>query len=193
MLVANSHCDGHVEDVFDTVLLFTTALHVHGAHLLGYSPALVGSDGGEALGLEQLDAVLLVAQIGFEPKEHERRCRAEVEDLWIPLGVLSAVRLGGASGGAYLVHDILERVGAVDGEADEDDVGLGVGEGPQPVVLLLAGSVPESKLDHLARGRVGGVGDVVLKDGGHIFLAGISITRASAAGGAHTSGKLPEL
>jgi len=53
----------------------------------------------------------------------------------------------GADGGAedtYLVHDILERVRAVNGEADEYDVGLGVGEGPQAVVLLLAGRVPES-------------------------------------------------
>jgi hypothetical protein len=71
---------------------------------------------------------------------------------------------------SYLVHDILERVWTINGEANEDDVGLGVGERPQSVVLLLSGSVPESKLDHLACRRVWCVGDVVLKDGGYIFL-----------------------
>jgi hypothetical protein len=71
---------------------------------------------------------------------------------------------------AYLVHDILERVWAINSEAHKDDVGLGVGERSQSVVLLLSGSVPECKLDHLACWGMGCVGDVVLEDGGYIFL-----------------------
>jgi hypothetical protein len=85
VLVPDSHGHGHVKDVLDAVLLFTTALHVHGAHLLGYSAALVGGDGREALCLEQLDAVLLVAQVGLEADEHHGRGGAEVEDLGVPL------------------------------------------------------------------------------------------------------------
>ncbi len=37
----------------------------------------------------------------------------------------------------------------VDGEADEDDVGLGVRQGPEPVVGLLAGRVPQRELNLL--------------------------------------------
>ena len=83
-----------------------------------------------------------------------------------------------AQRGAYLVHDVLERVGAVNGETDENDVGLGVGERSQAVVLFLSGRVPERELDHLACGRMRGVCDVVLEDGGHVFLRGISISSA---------------
>ena len=50
---------------------------------------------------------------------------------------------------AYLIHDIFERVRAVDGEADEEQVGLRVREWSQSVVLFLAGSIPEGKLDGL--------------------------------------------
>lgn len=63
VLVADCHCDGHVEDVLDTILLFTTALHVHGAHFLCDGTALVWRDGCQPLGFEELDAVLLVAEI----------------------------------------------------------------------------------------------------------------------------------
>ena len=93
---------------------------------------------------------------------------------------------------SYLVHDILERVGAVNGEAHKDDVRLRVRKWPQTVVLFLSGSVPEGKLDHLPCRRVGCVGDVVLEDGGHIFLVIISRMRLWSSA-ARTSGKLPEL
>lgn len=94
---------------------------------------------------------------------------------------------------AYLVHDVFERIGAVDGEADEDDVGLWVGQWPQSVVLLLSSRVPERQLDHLACGWVRSVGDVILKHGGHIFLACVSVVKGKAGCGGRTSGKLPEL
>lgn len=93
---------------------------------------------------------------------------------------------------SYLVHDVLERVGAVDSETYEDDVRLGVRERPQPVVLFLSGGIPESQLDHLSRGGVWRVGDVVLEDSGHIFLLVISMLRWIHLA-ARTSGKLPEL
>ena len=76
----------------------------------------------------------------------------------------------GRGGNDYLVHDVFEGVGTVDGEADEEEVRFRVGEGTQPVVLLLAGGVPEGELDDLARWCVLGVGDVVFEDGGDVFL-----------------------
>lgn len=38
---------------------------------------------------------------------------------------------------------LTQAVGAVDGEAHEDDVGVGVRERPQPVVVLLTRRVPQ--------------------------------------------------
>ena len=70
----------------------------------------------------------------------------------------------------YLLHDVLERVGAVDGEADEEQVGLGVGERPQPVILFLPGGVPQCELDGLATGLMRLGSNVVLENCGHIFL-----------------------
>lgn len=85
------------------------------------------------------------------------------------------MRVKGGFGSPYLVHDVFERVGAVDGEADKEDVGLWVGKRAQAVVLLLAGRVPEGELHHLARGGVRCVGDIVLEHGGHVFLTTLAV------------------
>lgn len=71
---------------------------------------------------------------------------------------------------SYLVHDVLERVGTVDGEADEEEVGFWVREWAQSVVFFLSGCVPEGELDRLAGCVVAGLGDVVFEHGGHVFL-----------------------
>jgi hypothetical protein len=49
-----------------------------------------------------------------------------------------------------LLLDVVERVGRVDREADEDDVRVRVRQRPQAVVVLLASGIPEGKLDLLA-------------------------------------------
>lgn len=43
---------------------------------------------------------------------------------------------------AHLVNDVVQRVRAVNGEADKDEVGLGVREGSQTIILFLTGRVP---------------------------------------------------
>jgi len=50
----------------------------------------------------------------------------------------------------YLGLDIVKRRRADDGEADEEDVGLGVRERAQPVVVLLASRIPQAQTDGLA-------------------------------------------
>ena len=77
---------------------------------------------------------------------------------------------GGAGSGAYLVHHVLERVGAIYGEANENEVGFRVGEGSEAVVFFLACCVPESELDAFAAGLVLGLCDVVFEDCGYVFL-----------------------
>lgn len=69
---------------------------------------------------------------------------------------------------AYLLLNVVQRVGGVDGEADQDDVGVGVRERAETVVILLASRIPERELDMLAIDL--DVGDIVLKDGGDVDL-----------------------
>lgn len=81
----------------------------------------------------------------------------------------------GVGGVAYLVLHVLQAGGEVDGEDDENDVALGIAERPQPVVLLLAGCVPERELDELAVELH--VCYVVLEDGGDVCLRALSAGR----------------
>lgn len=43
----------------------------------------------------------------------------------------------------YLVHYILKRVGAVNGETNEEEVGLGVRKRTQTIILFLSSSIPK--------------------------------------------------
>ena len=63
---------------------------------------------------------------------------------------------------------IVERVGRVDGKANKDNVGVGVGERAETVVILLTSGIPEGELDVLAIDL--DIGDVVLEDSGDVDL-----------------------
>jgi hypothetical protein len=45
-------------------------------------------------------------------------------------------------GVSYLLLDIVKRIGRVDGEADQDNVRVGVGERAKTIVVFLAGCIP---------------------------------------------------
>jgi hypothetical protein len=91
---------------------------------------------------------------------------------------------------AYLVHYILERIGAVNGEADEQKIRLGIGKRSQSIVLLLSSCIPQSQLDALAARFMDWVGDVVLENSRHIFLKGQSRVKSFVLRVPfHTSGK----
>ena len=68
----------------------------------------------------------------------------------------------------HLLLYVVERVGRVDGKADQDNVGVGVGERAETVVILLAGGIPEGELDVLAIDL--DIGDVVLENSGDVDL-----------------------
>lgn len=70
---------------------------------------------------------------------------------------------------AYLLLDVVERVGGVDGEADQDDMRVGIGQRAQTIVVLLASRIPKGQLDVLAIDL--DVGDVVLEHGGDVDLS----------------------
>lgn len=68
----------------------------------------------------------------------------------------------------YLLLNVIERVGAVDGEANKDNVGVGITERTETIVVFLAGGIPKCELDTLAINF--DVCDVVLKYGRDIDL-----------------------
>lgn len=41
-----------------------------------------------------------------------------------------------------LLGNVVERIGGVDGEADQDDVRIGVGQGAETVIILLTSRIP---------------------------------------------------
>lgn len=90
-----------LEDFVDAAHLLAAALHVSRAHLLGDCHALLLGDGGEALGLEEVDTGALGAEIGLETNEHEGGVWAEMEDFGVPLRLrVSIQNLAGVEGGA---------------------------------------------------------------------------------------------
>lgn len=76
----------------------------------------------------------------------------------------------GKEGGSHFVHDILERIRAVNGEAHKEEVCFRVRERSEPVIFLLTRRVPQCELDRLTGILVFRVGDVVFEDGGDVFL-----------------------
>jgi hypothetical protein len=68
--------------------------------------------------------------------------------------------------------DVVERVWGVDGEADENDVGVGVGERTETIVVLLTSGIPQGEFNVLSINFY--VGNVVLEDGWDIDLGWIS-------------------
>lgn len=86
------------------------------------------------------------------------------------IGELAHVKRPSKSRVAYLVEHIVQRVGTVNGEADENQVSLWVRKRAKAVVFLLSSSVPQSQLYGLARRRMDGVGDVVFEDSRDVFL-----------------------
>jgi hypothetical protein len=69
---------------------------------------------------------------------------------------------------AHLLLDVVKRVRGIDGEANQDDVGVGVRERAKTVVVFLTSSIPKSELDALAIHF--DIGDIVLEDGGDVCL-----------------------
>ena len=77
--------DGCVEDLVHAAHLFGRALHVECAHLLRDGFALLLRDGRQALGLKQLDAGALVAEVGLQTAEDDGCRRTEMQDFGVPL------------------------------------------------------------------------------------------------------------
>jgi hypothetical protein len=67
-----------------------------------------------------------------------------------------------------LLLNVVQGIRRVDSEADKNHVGVGVGQGTETIVVLLASRIPKCQLDVLAVDL--DVGDIVLENGGDIDL-----------------------
>ena len=74
----------------------------------------------------------------------------------------------GAEKATDLFLDVIQRVRRVDGETDENNMGVGVAERPQTVIVFLTSSIPQGQLDVLAVNF--DICHVVLEDGGNVDL-----------------------
>ena len=120
------HCeDGLLKDLLDALLRQGTALQVRlGVDLVGHGVALLLADVGPLL------LLLGLAHVQLRPDEDEGDGGDVVLQLLLPL-----------------VADVLEGDRVCQAEADEDDVGVGVAQRAQAVIIGLSGCIPKAKVD----------------------------------------------
>jgi hypothetical protein len=147
-----------------TCLVKTRPL-LNAAYLLGGHRRLTGL-------AELLNGLLVETQILLAADQNLGDIRAEMMYLRAPLSRNSVSNMSKACvvarAGANLLADVVQRIGGVDSEADQDDVGIGVRKGPQAVVVLLTSRIPKRQLDVLAIDL--DIGNVVLENGGDVDL-----------------------
>lgn len=115
--VENS-ADSLLEHGLEASLVQGRALHIlDGSNCASHVATLLEGDGSEALLSQTRQGLLVIAKIKLGADQQEGSVGAVVLDLRVPLGA-----------------NILERGRRDDGEADEEDVGLGVGQRAQTVL-----------------------------------------------------------
>lgn len=145
-----THCV--CKHVLDAVLAECRTLQVlDGVDLASQSVALLERDGRLVLLLKLLQHICVVAEIALGPNQQDGHAGTVVRHLWVPL-----------------VLDVLIGRGAGDGEADDEDVGLRVGQRAKAVVLLLTCCVPQVEADGAAVHS--DLGAVVVEHGGNVLF-----------------------
>jgi len=136
---------GILEDLTHTLTGLGGALEiVASTDFLSYGHTFFWGD-RSLVGLPELiNGLGITSEILLAADENDGQALAEVHHLGYPLFL-----------------DVVERVGTVDSEADEDDVGIRVGQGSETVVVFLPCGIPQGKLDMFAVNL--DVSDVVLE------------------------------
>ncbi len=136
----------------DTILQQSRTLHVFNRpDLLGQGVALLLGGRGQTLLLQLLHCFCIAPQVPLGAHQQDGHVGAVVRHLRVPL-----------------VPDIGVGGGAANGKADDENVGLGIGESAQAVVLLLARCVPQVEADGAA--VYAHLSAVVVKHGGNVLF-----------------------
>jgi hypothetical protein len=121
---------------------------------LGASQRLFVRHGLHTLLAEGLERSGVFSKIELGSDQDDGDIGRMMVDLGVPLelvstglGFLFAASMVVSS---YLGLDVVKRGGADDGEADEENVGLGVGQRSQSVVIFLTSGIPETQANGLA-------------------------------------------
>jgi len=141
-----------LENLTDTLIGLGRALEVLvGTDLLANLLTLLW--GNWLLGslVELLNGLLVVTEILLASNEDDWKTLTEVKDLRDPL-----------------LLDVVKGIWGVDGEANQDNVGVWVGEWAKTIVILLTGSIPKGQLDVLAIDL--NIGNVVLENSWDVDL-----------------------
>lgn len=150
--------DGLVENTFQVPLGEGRALEVLvSLDVLGALQRLVVRYRLHSLLSEAVKRLLVFPKIELSADKYDRDVGCMVVDLWEPLG-----------------PDVVKGWRADNGEADEEDVCLRVGERSQSVVIFLSSGIPQSQADWLSINHH--TRRVVVKDCGDVF-AGEGIRR----------------
>lgn len=153
LLLGNQRSSGGgLEHLSDTLAGSGGTLQVVlGADLVGNVLTLCRSDRLLLVSLQVLDGDRVVSQVDLASNQNHRNTLAEMQHLGDPL-----------------LQDVVQGVWGVDGETDQDHVGVWVRQWSQSVVIFLTGSIPKGQLDFSSVDL--DVGDVVLKDGGDVHF-----------------------
>lgn len=136
LLLGEQHClDRLVKHSLEVVTVLSRALEVaDGLDLLGESVALLGGDGRLTACLELVDGSSVRAKIDLGADQDLRNIGAEVDHLGVPLDRWIRADRPGKSD-SHLGLNVLVGGRVHDREADEEDVGVGVRERAETVVL----------------------------------------------------------
>lgn len=145
--------DGLVENGLEIPLGESRALEIlPRADLLGTVDTHLECYRSHALLVQARNGIGVLAQIELGAHQDDGDAGGVMLNLGVPLSgksqhLLWSIRVGRVTN---LGLDVVERRRADEGEADEEDVGLGVRKRAQSVVILLSSSIPETQAHGLA-------------------------------------------
>jgi len=141
-----------LEHLPNTLASSSRALEVLlGANLLCHSHTLLGSHWPLVRLPQLIDHPWITSEILLAGNQDYRKARAEMHDLRDPL-----------------LLNVVQRVGGVDGEADQDDMGVGIAERAETVIVFLSSRIPQGKLDVLPIDL--DIGHIILEHSGNVNL-----------------------
>jgi len=147
-----SRASGVLEDLTDTLTSLGAALEVvTSTNFLSNGHTLFWGNGSLVSFPELVNGLGITSEILLAADEDDGQALAEVHHLGYPL-----------------LLDVVEGVRTVDSEADEDDVGIRVGQGSETVIIFLTGGIPQGKLDVFTVNL--DISDVVLEHGRYVDL-----------------------